>query len=118
MPLDAVVSEPQVDNNDLAPALTADADPAETQDWLAGLDARAFLADRLTEAQLANFRKELAPGGGLSSYPHPWLMPDFWQFPTVSMGLGPLTAIYQARFNRYLHNRGIKDTTGQHVWCF
>src|SRR5262249_42954277 len=71
-----------------------------------------------TEQDLENFRRELAPGGGLSSYPHPWLMPDFWQFPTVSMGLGPLTAIYQARFNRYLHNRGLKDTSGQHVWCF
>ncbi len=83
-----------------------------------GIYARAYLAGRLTEHQIDNFRKELAPGGGLPSYPHPWLMPDFWQFPTVSMGLGPLTAIYQARFNRYLHNRGIKDTSGQHVWCF
>jgi pyruvate dehydrogenase E1 component len=83
-----------------------------------GIYARAFLAGRLSERDLENFRKELAPGGGLSSYPHPWLMPDFWQFPTVSMGLGPLMAIYQARFNRYLHNRGIKDTSGQHVWCF
>jgi pyruvate dehydrogenase E1 component len=83
-----------------------------------GIYSRAFLAGRLTERDLENFRRELAPGGGLSSYPHPWLMPDFWQFPTVSMGLGPLMAIYQAKFNRYLHNRGIQDTSGQHIWCF
>jgi pyruvate dehydrogenase E1 component len=83
-----------------------------------GIYARAFLAGRLTEKDLDHFRQELAPGGGLSSYPHPWLMPNFWQFPTVSMGLGPLMAIYQARFNRYLHNRGLKDTSHQHVWCF
>jgi pyruvate dehydrogenase E1 component len=83
-----------------------------------GLYARAFLEGRLSQAQLENFRRELAPGGGLSSYPHPWLMPNFWQFPTVSMGLGPLMAIYQARFNRYLRDRGIKDTSQQRVWCF
>jgi pyruvate dehydrogenase E1 component len=84
-----------------------------------GMYARAFLEGRLTEAQLDGFRQELShPGGGLSSYPHPRLMPDFWEFPTVSMGLGPLGAIYQARFNRYLHNRGIKDTSQQHVWAF
>src|SRR5581483_10312774 len=83
-----------------------------------GIYARAFLAGRLTERDLENFRKELAPGGGLPSYPHPWLMSDFWQFPTVSMGLGPLMAIYQARFCRYLKNRGIKDTSAQHVWAF
>jgi pyruvate dehydrogenase E1 component len=83
-----------------------------------GIYARAFLEGRLSEKQLLNFRRELAEGGGLSSYPHPWLMPNFWQFPTVSMGLGPLFAIYQARFNRYLHHRGLKDTTQQHVWCF
>jgi pyruvate dehydrogenase E1 component len=83
-----------------------------------GLYARAFLEGRLTEQQLLNFRRELSQGGGLSSYPHPWLMPSFWQFPTVSMGLGPLMAIYQARFNRYLHNRGVKDTSQQRVWCF
>jgi len=83
-----------------------------------GIYARAFLEGRLSATQLENFRRELAPGGGLSSYPHPWLMPRFWQFPTVSMGLGPIMAIYQARFNRYLHNRGLKDTSGQHVWCF
>src|SRR5205085_9206469 len=65
-----------------------------------------------------NFRRELAAGGGLSSYPHPWLMPHFWQLPTVSMGLGPIMAIYQARFNRYLLNRGLKDTAQQRVWCF
>ena len=70
------------------------------------------------EAQLTNFRRELAKGGGLSSYPHPWLMPAFWQFPTVSMGLGPITSIYQARFNRYLDNRRLKKTTGRKVWCF
>jgi pyruvate dehydrogenase E1 component len=82
-----------------------------------GIYARAFLEGRLSEEQLLNFRKEVG-GKGLSSYPHPWLMPDFWQFPTVSMGLGPLQAIYQARFNRYLHHRGLKDTSQQHVWCF
>jgi pyruvate dehydrogenase E1 component len=83
-----------------------------------GIYARAFLEGRLNAIQLENFRRELAPGGGLSSYPHPWLMPTFWQFPTVSMGLGPIMAIYQARFNRYLHNRGLKDTSRQHVWCY
>ncbi len=83
-----------------------------------GVYARAFLEGRLSQAQLENFRRELQPGGGLSSYPHPWLMPNFWQFPTVSMGLGPITAIYQARFNRYLQDRGLKDTSAQHVWCF
>ena len=84
-----------------------------------GMYARAFLEGRFTEDQLDGFRQELShPGGGLSSYPHPRLMPDFWQFPTVSMGIGPLNAIYQARFNRYLHNRGIKDTSQQHVWAF
>jgi pyruvate dehydrogenase E1 component len=83
-----------------------------------GIYARAFLEGRLTAAQLENFRRELAPGGGLSSYPHPWLMPTFWQFPTVSMGLGAIMAIYQARFNRYLEHRGLQDTSKQHVWCF
>ena len=83
-----------------------------------GIYSRAFLEGRITEKQLENFRRELADGGGLSSYPHPWLMPGFWEFPTVSMGLGPLMAIYQARFNKYLQDRGIKDTSGQHVWCF
>ncbi len=84
-----------------------------------GIYARAFLEGRLTEAQLDGFRQELShAGGGLPSYPHPRLMPDFWEFPTVSMGLGPLNAIYQARFNRYLHDRGIKDTSEQHVWAF
>jgi pyruvate dehydrogenase E1 component len=82
-----------------------------------GIYARAFLEGRLTEEQLDRFRAEVAPGG-LSSYPHPRLMPDFWEFPTVSMGLGPLNAIYQARFNRYLHNRGFTDTSDQHVWFF
>lgn len=73
-----------------------------------GIYARAFLEGRLSKEQLGNFRRELKPGGGLSSYPHPWLMPDFWEFPTVSMGLGPIQAIYQARFNRYLEDRGLK----------
>lgn len=83
-----------------------------------GIYARAFLEGRLTVDQLNNFRRELHPGGGLSSYPHPWLMPDFWQFSTVSMGLGPITAIYQARFNRYLEDRGLKNTSNQKVWAF
>ena len=84
-----------------------------------GIYARAFLLGRLTEQQLVHFRRELAPGGGLSSYPHPWLMPDFWEFPTVSMGLGPIMAIYQARFNHYLVDRGIKpDATASRVWAF
>jgi pyruvate dehydrogenase E1 component len=82
-----------------------------------GIYARAFLEGRLDEEQLDRFRSEVDPGG-LSSYPHPRLMPDFWEFPTVSMGLGPINAIYQARFNRYLHNRGIKDTSDQQVWFF
>ena len=84
-----------------------------------GIYARAFLEGRLDEDRLDGFRQELShPGGGLPSYPHPRLMPDFWEFPTVSMGLGPINAIYQAQFNRYLHNRGIKDTSDQHVWAF
>ena len=83
-----------------------------------GVYARAYLEGRLTEKHLEHFREELPAGEGLSSYPHPWLMPDFWQFPTVSMGLGPITAIYQARFLRYLHDRGIVDTSKSHVWCF
>nr|WP_085997681.1 pyruvate dehydrogenase (acetyl-transferring), homodimeric type [Nocardia jiangxiensis] len=86
-----------------------------------GMYARAFLEGRLTTDQLDGFRQEYShggPGHGLSSYPHPRLMPDFWEFPTVSMGLGPMNAIYQARFNHYLHDRGIKDTSDQHVWAF
>src|SRR5690349_2829568 len=85
-----------------------------------GIYARAFLEGRLSEEQLYRFRQEVqhGPGQGLPSYPHPRLMPDFWEFPTVSMGIGPLNAIYQARFNRYLQNRGIKDTSQQHVWAF
>ncbi|TAN47859.1 MAG: pyruvate dehydrogenase (acetyl-transferring), homodimeric type [Methylococcaceae bacterium] len=84
-----------------------------------GIYARAFLEGRLTEAQLLNFRRESGgQGQGLSSYPHPWLMPDFWQFPTVSMGLGPIQAIYQARFMRYLENRSLIDATGRKIWCF
>jgi pyruvate dehydrogenase E1 component len=84
-----------------------------------GFYARAFLEGRLSDDQLDGFRQELShPGGGLPSYPHPRLMPDFWEFPTVSMGLGGINAIYQARFNRYLQHRGIKDTSDQHVWGF
>lgn len=84
-----------------------------------GMYARAFLEGRLTAAQMDGFRQELtAPAGGLPSYPHPRLLPWFWQFPTVSMGLGPLNAIYQARFNKYLQHRGIKDTSNQRVWAF
>jgi len=83
-----------------------------------GIYARAFLEGRLSVQQLENFRRELKPGGGLSSYPHPWLMPDFWEFPTVSMGLGPISAIYQARFNRYLEARGLKPATNAKVWAF
>ena len=82
-----------------------------------GIYARAFIEGRLSEEQLLSFRKEV-DGGGLSSYPHPWLMPEFWQFPTVSMGLGPLMAIYQARFLKYLHARGLADTSNRHVWAF
>ena len=83
-----------------------------------GMYARAFLEGRLTKEQLRNFRRELAKGGGLSSYPHPWLMPDFWEFPTVSMGLGPIQAIYQARFSRYLEDRGLKRKSDSKVWAF
>ena len=82
-----------------------------------GIYARAFLEGRLTEEQLDHFRREV-DGNGLSSYPHPRLMPDFWEYPTVSMGLGPLCSIYHARFNKYLHNRKIEDTSGSRVWCF
>ncbi|MBK9218774.1 MAG: pyruvate dehydrogenase (acetyl-transferring), homodimeric type [Uliginosibacterium sp.] len=82
-----------------------------------GIYARAFLLGRLSEEQLENFRQETS-GKGLSSYPHPWLMPDFWQFPTVSMGLGPLAAIYQARFMKYLDNRGVAPTANRKVWAF
>ncbi len=83
-----------------------------------GIYSRAFLEGRLTESQLDHFRREVRRGEGLSSYPHPRLMPDFWEFPTVSMGLGPINAVYQARFNRYLQQRGIKDTSGSRVWAF
>lgn len=82
-----------------------------------GIYARAYLEGRMTEEQLDNFRME-TKGNGLSSYPHPWLMPDFWQFPTVSMGLGPLMGIYQARYLKYLHDRGIADTSDRKVWVF
>ncbi len=83
-----------------------------------GIYSRAFLEGRLSQKQLENFRRELREGGGLSSYPHPWLMPDFWEFPTVSMGLSPLMAIYQARFNRYLEDRSLKPRTDAKVWAF
>jgi len=83
-----------------------------------GVYARAYLEGRLDETHLANFRRELQPGGGLSSYPHPWLMPDFWEYPTVSMGIGPLMAIYQARFTRYLEDRGLKPKSNAKVWAF
>jgi len=83
-----------------------------------GIYARAFIEGRITERHLENFRRELREDGGLSSYPHPWLMPDFWQFPTVSMGLGPILSIYQARFNKYLHDRGLLTTNGSNVWAF
>jgi pyruvate dehydrogenase E1 component len=83
-----------------------------------GMYARAFLEGRISAQQLENFRRELKPGGGLSSYPHPWLMPDFWEYPSVSMGLSPLMAIYQARYNRYLEDRGLKPVTDAKVWAF
>jgi pyruvate dehydrogenase E1 component len=83
-----------------------------------GMYARAFLEGRFSEEDLDQFRREVPPGPGLSSYPHARLMPDFWEFPTVSMGLGPISAVYQARFNRYLQNRGLKDTSNQRVWAF
>src|SRR6266851_15139 len=83
-----------------------------------GMYARAYMEGRIPKEKLQNFRRELKAGGGLSSYPHPWLMPDFWEFPTVSMGLGPIQAIYQARFIRYLENRGLKKSTGGRVWAF
>jgi pyruvate dehydrogenase E1 component len=83
-----------------------------------GIYARAFLEGRISEGELHAFRRELTAGGGLPSYPHPWLRPDFWQFPTVSMGLSPISAIYQARFNRYLSARGLCDTSDCRVWAF
>ena len=83
-----------------------------------GIYARAFLEGRISQQQLENFRRELKPGGGLSSYPHPWLMPDFWEFPTVSMGLSPIMGIYQARFNRYLEHRGLKEPSNSKIWVF
>jgi pyruvate dehydrogenase E1 component len=83
-----------------------------------GLYARAYLEGRISETHLENFRRELKTGGGLSSYPHPWLMPDFWEYPTVSMGLGPIMGIYQARFMRYLEDRGLKEKSSSKVWVF
>ena len=83
-----------------------------------GIYARAYVEGRLPAEKVHNFRRELADGGGLSSYPHPWLMPDFWQYPTVSMGLGPLMSIYQARFMQYLDDRGLREDTGRRVWAF
>jgi pyruvate dehydrogenase E1 component len=100
---------------------TTDADPGDhvyIQGHVApGIYARAFVERRLDEENLDNFRRELS-GGGLSSYPHPRLMPDFWEYPTVSMGLGPINSLYQARYNRYLQNRGLDDTSSSRVWCF
>jgi pyruvate dehydrogenase E1 component len=83
-----------------------------------GIYARAYLEGRIDERHLENFRRETREGGGLSSYPHPWLMPDFWEYPTVSMGLGPIMAIYQARFMRYLEDRGLKPKANSKVWAF
>ncbi|MDA7861827.1 pyruvate dehydrogenase (acetyl-transferring), homodimeric type [bacterium] len=83
-----------------------------------GMYSRAYMEGRLNEQHLLNFRRELQDHPGLSSYPHPWLMPEFWEYPTVSMGLGPIMSIYQARFNEYLHDRGIKDTSNQRVWAY
>jgi len=83
-----------------------------------GMYSRAYLEGRLSKQKLENFRRELKDGGGLSSYPHPWLMPDFWEFPTVSMGLGPIQSIYHARFIRYLENRGLKESRSGRVWAF
>jgi pyruvate dehydrogenase E1 component len=83
-----------------------------------GMYARGFVEGRLPEEALHNFRRELSGGEGLSSYPHPWLLPDYWEFPSVSMGLSPIMSIYQARFNRYLQDRGLKDTSQQRVWAF
>lgn len=101
-----------------APSETHGGDLVFTQGHSApGIYARAFLEGRLSELQLQHFRRE-ADGQGLSSYPHPWLMPDFWQFPTVSMGLGPIMAIYQARFMKYLENRGLIKAEGRKVWAF
>lgn len=80
--------------------------------------SRAFVEGRLSEQKLTNFRRELQAGGGLSSYPHPWLMPEFWQYPTVSMGIGPIMAIYQARYARYLESRGLAETQGSHIWAY
>ncbi|SFP70999.1 pyruvate dehydrogenase (acetyl-transferring), homodimeric type [Tranquillimonas alkanivorans] len=82
-----------------------------------GIYARSFMEGRISEEQLENFRSEVG-GGGLSSYPHPWLMPDYWQFPTVSMGLGPIMAVYQARFMKYMENRGLIEKSDRKVWCF
>jgi pyruvate dehydrogenase E1 component len=83
-----------------------------------GIYAYSFLEGRISAAQLEGFRRELEKGGGLSSYPHPWLMPDYWEFPTVSMGLAPISAIYQAKYNRYLLNRGLRDPQGRKIWAF
>jgi pyruvate dehydrogenase E1 component len=83
-----------------------------------GIYAYSFLEGRISAAQLEGFRRELEKSGGLSSYPHPWLMPDYWEFPTVSMGLAPISAIYQAKYNRYLRNRGLRDPQGRKIWAF
>ena len=83
-----------------------------------GIYANAFLEGRISIEQMESFRREVERGKGLSSYPHPWLMPDFWEFPTVSMGLAPISAIYQAKFNRYLRNRGLRDPQNRKIWAF
>ncbi|HET8984996.1 MAG TPA: pyruvate dehydrogenase (acetyl-transferring), homodimeric type [Trueperaceae bacterium] len=101
------------------PAKGADADLIYFQGHASpGFYARSYLEGRLTDEQMLNFRRELADGPGLSSYPHPWLMPDYWSFPTVSMGLGPITSIYQARFRRYLEDRGLYEKGSGKVWAF
>src|SRR5437660_1225696 len=97
--------------NGAASAAAVQPDPQEPRQWPDALEGR------ISEEQVNNFRREVE-GRGLPSYPHPWLMPDYWQFATVSMGLGPLQAVYQARYMRYLHDRGLSDTTGRKVWAF
>src|SRR2546425_968266 len=101
-----------------APRCSPDSPPPLPRTAAKSPYARAYLEGRLDETKLENFRRELHAGGGLSSYPHPWLMPDFWEYPTVSMGLGPLMAIYQARFTRYLEDRGLKAKSNAKIWAF
>src|SRR5947209_3688388 len=145
---DRAQTQPTSANGNGAAPDAVDPDAVETTEWLEALDAvvshfwhapsaehggdlvyfqghsspgnyaRAFLEGRLSAEQLDGFRQEVSVPGGLSSYPHPWLMPEFWQFPTVSLGIGAITSIYQARFMKYLAARGIADTTGRKVWAF